>query len=85
MYVNKKISQVFTNFFEKTREGRKFQEIAGTRVRQDADGRGRLPVTSVRPLSDPNACGLIAANTGPPYLSLSSPLPSRVCIVMHFD
>jgi len=38
----------------------------------------RLPVTSVRPLSDPNARGLIAANTGPPYLSLFSPLPSRV-------
>lgn len=37
----------------------------------------RLPVTSVRPLSDPNARGLIAANTGPPYLFLSSPLPSR--------
>ena len=50
-------------------------------VRQDADG--RLLVTCVRALSDPNARGLIAANTGPPYLSLSSPLPSG--IVMHFD
>ncbi|KYM83597.1 hypothetical protein ALC53_05997 [Atta colombica] len=47
----------------------------------DADG--RLLVTCVRALSDPNARGLIAANTGPPYLSLSSPLPSG--IVMHFD
>jgi len=50
-------------------------------VRQDADG--RLLVTCVRTLNDPNARGLIAANTGPPYLSLSSPLPSG--IVMHFD
>lgn len=79
--MQEEISQVFTNFFTKTSQPRRERISRDRRDTRACDrmqmAERRLPVTSVRPLSDPNARGLIAANTGPPYFSLSSPLPSR--------
>jgi len=81
--MSEKVSSVY--WFFSLSEGEHFKRLSERACDRMQMAESRLPVSRVRPLSDPNARGLIAANTEPPYLSLSSPLPSRACIVMHFD